>query len=173
MALIPAPAPTSLTGYSAPYSAAGGGNQFQASGPCSGTAFTHTQAGSDYLRATLNADYTFTGGTYIVVETHYNGAGASDKANYDYLALLSGTVFNLGRWYGAGILARSLTPLINLSGYGLLNLTDGSGLFGPGLTWSLAENLELTGSMYLFLGSGDTEFGAFSNAYFASLQYYF
>ena len=43
MAPIPAPAPTSLTGYSAPYSAAGGGNQFQASGPCSGTAFTHTQ----------------------------------------------------------------------------------------------------------------------------------
>jgi len=43
MAPIPAPSPTSLTGYSAPNSAAGGGNQFQASGPCSGTAWTHTQ----------------------------------------------------------------------------------------------------------------------------------
>ncbi len=43
MAPIPAPSPTTLTGYSAPYSAAGGGNQFQASGPCSGIAWTHTQ----------------------------------------------------------------------------------------------------------------------------------
>lgn len=43
MAPIPAPSPTSPTGYSAPNAVAGGGNQFQASGPCSGTAFTHTQ----------------------------------------------------------------------------------------------------------------------------------
>ena len=43
MAPIPAPSPTALTGYSAPNAAAGGGQQFQASGPCSGTAFTHTQ----------------------------------------------------------------------------------------------------------------------------------
>jgi len=43
MAPIPAPSPTALTGYSAPYAAAGGGNQFQASGSCSGTAWTHTQ----------------------------------------------------------------------------------------------------------------------------------
>ena len=43
MAPIPAPSPTALTGYSAPNSAAGGGQQFQSSGPCSGTAFIHTQ----------------------------------------------------------------------------------------------------------------------------------
>ena len=43
MAPIPAPSPTALTGYSAPNSAAGGGNQFQSSGPCSGTTWTHTQ----------------------------------------------------------------------------------------------------------------------------------
>ena len=43
MAPIPAPSPTGITGYSAPYSAAGGGNQYQASGACSGTAWTHTQ----------------------------------------------------------------------------------------------------------------------------------
>jgi len=43
MAPIPAPSPTSLTGYSAPNSGAGGGNQFQSSGPCSGTTWTHTQ----------------------------------------------------------------------------------------------------------------------------------
>ena len=43
MAPIPAPSPTALTGYSAPFAAAGGGQQFQTSGPCSGTAWTHTQ----------------------------------------------------------------------------------------------------------------------------------
>ena len=43
MAPIPAPSPTALTGYTAPNSGAGGGNQFQSSGPCSGTTWTHTQ----------------------------------------------------------------------------------------------------------------------------------
>ena len=43
MAPIPAPTPTALTGYTAPFAGAGGGNQFQSSGPCSGTAWTHTQ----------------------------------------------------------------------------------------------------------------------------------
>ena len=43
MAPIPAPAPTSPTSYTAPFAGQGGGNQFQASGPCSGTAWTHTQ----------------------------------------------------------------------------------------------------------------------------------
>jgi hypothetical protein len=43
MAPIPAPSPTALTGYTAPFAAAGGGNQFQSSGPCSGTTWTHTQ----------------------------------------------------------------------------------------------------------------------------------
>ena len=43
MAPIPAPSPTALTGYTAPFAAAGGGNQYQSSGACSGEAWTHTQ----------------------------------------------------------------------------------------------------------------------------------
>jgi len=43
MAPIPAPSPTAITGYSAPNQNAGGGQPFVASGPCSGTAWTHTQ----------------------------------------------------------------------------------------------------------------------------------
>ena len=43
MAPIPAPSPTAITGYSAPLQNAGGGQQFVLSGPCSGTAFVHTQ----------------------------------------------------------------------------------------------------------------------------------
>ena len=43
MAPIPAPSPTLPTAYTAPNAGAGGGNLFQSSGPCSGTAWTHTQ----------------------------------------------------------------------------------------------------------------------------------
>jgi len=43
MAPIPPPAPTLKTGYSAPNMLGGGGNEFSMSGPCSGTAWTHTQ----------------------------------------------------------------------------------------------------------------------------------
>ena len=43
MAPIPAPTPSSPTAYTAPFAGAGGGNLYQSSGPCSGTAWTHTQ----------------------------------------------------------------------------------------------------------------------------------
>lgn len=125
------------------------------------------------LRSTINIDYNFAAGYYTVAEFHYNGPGSSAPSEYDRSALFSGTVFNLAELYSAFIVSKSLSPLVGLSLYSLVNYNDGSGLAGPGLTWSALQNLEIAVSSYLFFGKGNTEFGAFNNAYFGSIQIYF
>ena len=125
------------------------------------------------LRAILNSDYNFQGGYYVMLEAYWNGPGASSFENYNYAALLDGSVFNLGRTYLAATIAKSLSPLTSLSLYALFNLVDGSSLAGPSLGYSLGQNLELAGAAYLFLGNSESEFGLFENAYFISLQWYF
>lgn len=136
-------------------------------------ALTRTRDGRTYARAVLNADYNFPGGYYGFVELHHNGAGTRDRHRYDTAALVSGTLFNVAREYGAVSLTRALSPLVSGSVYALFNLNDGSGLAGPALTWSVAQNLELFAAAYVFYGAKDSEFGALENVYFGALQWYF
>ena len=131
------------------------------------------ETGPAQLRATINADYNFASGYYTVVEIHYNSPGSSSSSDYDLSALLDGTVFNLAELYSAFIISKSLTPLIGANLYSLLNMNDGSGLAGPAISWAMFQNVELSLSSYLFFGPGQSEFGAFGNAYFGSLQVYF
>ena len=131
------------------------------------------ESGPVQLRATVNADYNFASGYYTVAEIHYNSPGSSASSDYDLGALLDGTVFNLAELYSAFIISKSLTPLIGANIYSLLNLNDGSGLAGPAVSWAMFQNVELSLSSYLFFGPDASEFGAFRNAYFGSLQVYF
>ena len=131
------------------------------------------EAGSAQLRATLNVDYNFASGFYTVVELHYNSPGSRSPDEYDLNDLLDGTIFNLAELYSALIVSKSLTPLIGTNLYTLFNLNDGSGLAGPAISWAVLQNVEISLSTYLFFGSSGSEFGAFKNAYFGSIQLYF
>ena len=135
-------------------------------------AYAVARGRADYLRLVLNADYTF-GGTYALAEFYYNGTGTRDPDAYDLAALLDGRAFNLAKDYLAVSAARAVTPLFGAGLYSLVNLDDQSALAGPSLTYSLAENLELSAAAYLFLGAPGTEYGAQKNIYFGALQYYF
>lgn len=136
-------------------------------------AYTFAERGDDYLRAILNADYTFAGGYYVLAEVYFNGSGTRDRGAYDLAALLDGRTFNLAKDYAAVSVGHAFTPLLAGSLYGLANLDDQSALAGPALAYSLRENLDVSAATYLFLGEAGTEFGAQRNVYFASIQVYF
>ncbi|MFQ5707657.1 MAG: hypothetical protein ACE5HO_09430 [bacterium] len=136
-------------------------------------AYTRKHGAANYFRAVLNADYNFPNDIYAFVEVYFNGQGSTNKANYDVAELLTGDTFNLAKNYLAAAVNKNLTPLLNVGFYDLFNLNDGSQLFGPSLTYSLATNLEVAFSAYFFLGAADSEFGAQQNSYFTFLQYYF
>lgn len=136
-------------------------------------AVTWGDRGDPYLRAVLNADYNFPSDYYVFLEAYYNGHGVTDKEDYNFQQLLSGTTFSLAKAYGAASVQKSITPLLRAQLYGVLNLNDQSGLAAPSLAYSATTNLEVGVSTYLFLGADGTEYGSFSPAAFAYLQYYF
>ncbi len=136
-------------------------------------AYTWKDAGANFLRALLNADYNFPGDIYGFVELYFNGQGASNKKNYDLTELFSGDVFNLGKNYAAVSVNKSVTPLFRTSFYSIFNLNDGSTLLGPSFSYSLATNVEIVLSAYLTTGANDSEYGQLPSSYFAYFQYFF
>ncbi len=136
-------------------------------------AYTRRDGDDDFLRAVLNADYNFPNDLYMFVEFHFNGQGSWQKENYDFEDLLAGRAFNLAQLYLAASLNKRLSPLLSTSLYAIANLNDRSALVGPAVTYSLATNLELALSAYLFPGAADSEYGRLSTTYFAFLQFYY
>lgn len=134
-------------------------------------AYTRRVEGASSVRGIANVDYTFGNGLYVLVEGFYNGR--STPPALDELDERNRVLFNAGRWYGAVSAGKAVTPLVSIQTYGIANLSDGSGLAGPGLLWSLAENLELAATAFLFFGPADAEYGRVKNVYFASVQFYF
>jgi hypothetical protein len=135
--------------------------------------FTARDTSDNFFRLVLNADHNFPGGYYTFVELYHNGAGTRNKSEYDFSQILGGGIVTLAREYGALSVSKQLSPLVSASLYSFANLNDGSGLFGPAVTWSAATNLEIAASAYLFFGGSDTEYGGFSHVFFGSLQYFY
>lgn len=136
-------------------------------------AVTFRSVASNYVRFTLTADRSFSGGYYAFVEYYYNGQGTTDKSKYDFVAVLRGRSFNVARDYLAVSVSKTLTPLFGANVYALVNLDDRSALMGPAFTYSVSDNAEAGVAVYFFAGEGDTEFGRQRNAYFGYLQIFF
>jgi len=126
-------------------------------------AWIDPEAGISYVRAVLNADYTFQPGVHALAEVYFNGLKS----------VATGEAFGLGRWYAAFTLSATIAPLAGLSAYGLVNVSDGSALCGPAITVSLTQELELQAAAYLFAGTRHSEFGHRRHAVFAALQWYY
>ncbi len=136
-------------------------------------AYTWKEGDDNFVRAVLNADYNLPWDVYAFGEFYYNGQGASDKEDYDFTALFFGETFNLAQLYVAGSANKAVTPLFSVSLYSILNLNDGSRFFGPAVIYSLATNLEFSGSVYVFSGADGSEYGLLETTVFGYLQYYF
>jgi hypothetical protein len=131
------------------------------------------ETGSSYQRALLAIDYAFPNTLILSGEIHYNGAGASSTAAYDFAALLAGRIQNVGRRYFGGYVGYEITPLLKSANYLVVNLGDGSRFFSPGLIFSLKANLDLTVGIQFFLGSPASEYARLNDVYYAQIQWFF
>lgn len=143
----------------------------------------------DYFRLSSGIDYSFTGNTYGFIEYHFNGAGASSPRDYFGRlcrpAYTEGSVYLTGRHYLIPGVAHQLSPLVTLTGESLINLLDPSFFLSAQAEYNIAADVYLGAGAFIGIGrkpgSGaggipvDTgsEFGAYPNAYFASIRYYF
>lgn len=136
---------------------------------------THNQreTAPGYRRAVLALDYAFPGALTLSGELYYNGAGASDKAAYDFASLFAGRIQNVGRRYFGGYLGYEITPLLKWNNYLVTNLFDHSRYFSPSLAYSIKSNLDWTIGVQLFRGSNGSEYGRFNDVYYTQLQWFF
>ncbi|RKU36083.1 hypothetical protein C6496_14425 [Candidatus Poribacteria bacterium] len=148
--------------------------------------FDEPNTSDNYLRASIGLDYSFGGETYTFIEYHFNGAGAMEPENFltnlERPAYTRGGVYLLGTHYLAPGFTRQLTPLINLSGQILLNLSDPSTWIAPQIAYNVAEDIHLSVGGFVSIGkrpkNGDStefqsEFGSYPNLVFSSFRLYF
>jgi len=146
----------------------------------------------NYLRFSTGMDYSFSDRLYGFFEYHYNGAGAEDPANYltnmEHPAYTEGAVYLMGQHYLAPGMTYQITPLIMFYAQALCNLTDPSVYLTPTAEYNLAENVYLSGGMYIGFGKTPrfefrslddytitmrSEFRGYPNTLFVNLKVYF
>ena len=93
---------------------------------------------------------------------------------------MSGERWLLGRAYGALSLNQSLTPLIRATLTVISNLEDRSALLGPGMSWSISDEVSANLGSYFGVGEGldpqwspQSELGALRWLTFAMMSAYF
>lgn len=144
----------------------------------------------DYLRLSTGLDYSLSPALYGLLEYHYSDAGSGSSGGYLQRAgrtpFVDGGVYLLGRHYLAPAATWQVTPLLVVTGQGLVNLQDRSSLVGPRLEYSFADEVFLELGAFVGIGEGlvfvkgtpetdhaRSEFGLYSDTFFGSLRLYF
>jgi hypothetical protein len=110
-----------------------------------------------FVRAALGANWMPLEDLSLMGELYYQSFGGADSG--EYLGIYSserfarGEVWAAGRYYAALTAGYQLTPLVGISAFSVVNLSDPSAMIGPSLAWSVADNAEL--SLGAFFGAGE------------------
>lgn len=150
------------------------------------------QKESNYLRATIGMDYSFSGKTYGFLEYHFSSAGSGQPQNYlgifEESSVSHGAVYLMGEHYLIPGLTYQITPLITLTGQSLFNVNDQSIFITPQVEYNIAENIYISGGAFISIGqrpevrilggsiptlSFHSEFGGYPDMYFTSFRIYF
>jgi hypothetical protein len=124
-------------------------------------------------RVLLGVDHAFAHTLTLSAELYYDGTGTTDRERYDFPALLSGRVQNLGKRYVGVSGSYEITPLLKMRHDAAVNVDDGSGYYSPTLTWSIRADLDATLGAQFFRGRRGTELAAFRRLLYAQLQWFF
>jgi len=106
----------------------------------------------------------------------YNSHGTTDNAggrNPMFNNDLSAKDITQAKFSLFGQVSYPFTPLMSGNFSGIINPSDHSYYFGPAITYSLFENLELMLTGQLFFGDDGTEFGDVGQLAFARLRWSF
>jgi hypothetical protein len=137
---------------------------------------TLVKAGKSHARFLIGVDYTFDSQVYLIAEYMHLGQGrteASEITLNDRMAYFTGEILTIDRdtlFTGASY---PITPLAELSLYGIIGVNDPSMILNPWLTWSLRPALKLSVSGALPLGNQESQSGNFGVAGFVRLRYSF
>jgi len=128
----------------------------------------------DYLTFAVSGDYAFRSSLYLHAEALYNERGTTgDAGGWRLLQSYTRGELTPARWALFGEVARDLSPLVRVSGAGILNPSDGSYYLGPTFALSVLTNLDFFATALLFGGDSGTEFGDNSQLLMGRLKFSF
>jgi hypothetical protein len=121
----------------------------------------------------LGADQQFTADLYVLVEYHFNGAGASEPSAYDLASLAAGDIISLGRHNLALSGTYRFHDLVTGGLSVIGNLDDGSAYLGLQLDYAMLEELSLTAAGQFFAGDTGDEYWYYPRVAYLKASYHF
>jgi hypothetical protein len=127
------------------------------------------------LVASISGDYTLKNSLYLhggfLFNSHGTRGPAGGRSFFDQV--ISAKLLTYAMYSLFAQCTYPFTPLFNGSISGILNPSDHSIYFGPTLSYSLANNLELMVTGQMFSGRSGTEFGDYGKAVYWRLKWAF
>jgi hypothetical protein len=135
--------------------------------------YARPQVGPSYQKALLGFDYGFVNTLTLSMELYYSGQSMEERlaafARNPQLA----RVESFGDRNGGLTVNYEITPLLEAVAYVLLNLKDHSRFVSPALSYSLSENLSVSGGAQFFSGNAGSEYGSGKDLYYMQLERFF
>ncbi len=114
----------------------------------------------DHLEFVVGIDYSFPlkDGLIIAAQYYYDGSGERSKQDYDWMAVIDGTRFNLAQDYASLMATLAWNGEVSLSLLVISNLNDSTGIVNPYLNLLLPFDLQLNLGANLTVGPEGGEF---------------
>ena len=114
-----------------------------------------------FIRAVGGASIRTGFGMSVMGELYFQSTGTKERTDYVQVAardrFVRGELWTLGKFYGGFSISQVIIPIVVVSGSAMLNFLDPSALVGVGLSWSVAENADLTVGGFIALGKRPAE----------------
>ena len=136
-------------------------------------AYVSPQNGRAYGKALLGVDYVFPNTFGITAEAYWNGQGKAERLAQFAANPQLMQVQPFGSRYAGLILSYEFTPLFKTATYFLFNLTDNGRFVSPTLTYSISDNLTVSGGAQFFSGDPESDYGRGKNLRYVQLQWFF
>ncbi len=128
------------------------------------------------LVASISGDYTFPSSLYLQASILFNSKGTTGKAgipNPNILTQTSAKYLTLSKMDLFGQVSYQISPLWRGDLASIVNPFDKSFFVGPGVSYSLSDNMELLLFGQLFVGDKGTEFGEIGKLFYFRYKWAF
>lgn len=135
--------------------------------------YTRPESGPSYGKILLGADYAFANTFTLSGELYGTSQSPQDLqaavARNPQLA----QVQPFGRRYAGLMASYEITPLFKTAAYFLFNLSDGSRFISPIFSYSVSDNLTVSGGAQFFSGGESSDYGRGKNLGYIQVQRHF
>jgi len=136
-------------------------------------AYSIPEFGGAYQKLLLGFDHQFANTLELSAEVYYSSQRKADRAAQFAQNPLRLQLEPLDGYYIGFVPSYEFTPLLKISSYFLFNLSDHSRFAYPSLSYSLSDNLNITGGVQLYSGSAQSEYGQGKNLFYGQMQWFY